>query len=87
MIKIILKDGREFENDPAYGYNLDRVKDIWDCLNSVGVYSLAYKNMKNLNLFDKNIEDVNDIINSTPEKDGDMINIYRQDVKDIIEVK
>lgn len=85
MIKILLKDGREFENDPKYGYNLDSTKDIWDCLNIVGKYCFFTKNIKNIDFISS--DDMNEALNATPEKDGDMINIYKDEVKDIIEVK
>ncbi|MEF9934088.1 MAG: hypothetical protein RSA01_08120 [Clostridium sp.] len=84
MIKIILKDGTEYENDPTYGYNLDNVKDIWECLNIVGKYCFFTKNIKNLNFITS--DDMNAALNGTPEKDGEMINIYKDDVKDIVEI-
>ena len=84
MIKIILKDGREFENDPKYGYNLSDVGEIWECLNITGKYCLFTKNDKNLNFIQE--DDMNDALKSTPEKNGEMINIYKNDVKDIVEI-
>lgn len=84
MIKIILNDGREFENDPRYGYNLSDINEIWDCLNMAGVYCLFTKNEKNLNFITGG--DLNEALNSTPEKDGEMINILKKDVKDIVEI-
>lgn len=84
MIKIILKDGREFENDPRYGYNLSDVSEIWSCLNMAGVYSLFTKNEKNLDFIKDN--DMNAVLNATPEKDGELINIRKDEVKDIVEI-
>lgn len=84
MIKIILKDGREFESDPKYGYNLDDINEIWECLNLAGVYSLFTKNEKNLNFIKDGSLD--ETLNSTPEKDGEVINIFKDDVKDIVEI-
>lgn len=84
MIKIILNDGREFENDPRYGYNLSDVNEIWECLNLAGMYSLFTKSEKNLNFIKE--ESLDEALSANPEKDGEVINIFKKDVKDIIEI-
>lgn len=84
MIKIILNDGREFENDPRYGYNLSDINEIWECLNLAGMYSLFTKNEKNLNFIKD--ESLDEALSANLEKDGEVINIFKKDVKDIVEI-
>jgi hypothetical protein len=58
MIKIIMKNGTVYENDPQYGYNLDRVSDILDCLRIAGKYCLATKVIPNINIYADEVQDV-----------------------------
>lgn len=84
MIKIILNDGRELENDPRYGYNLDDINEIWECLNLAGVYSLFAKSEKNLGFIKG--EGLDEALAANLEKDAEVINIFKKDVKDIVEI-
>lgn len=85
MIKIILKNGKEYENDPRYGYNLSDVNEIWECLNIIGKYCLFTKNEKNLNFIGEN-DDMNAALNSNRDKDAEIVNILKDEVKDIVEI-
>lgn len=61
MIKIIMKDGTVYENDPSIGWNLDRISDIKEVLERAGAYSIQTKLMTtHINIFKDDVKEIID---------------------------